>query len=302
MENSYDIIAVGGGPAGLTAALYARRSGCSVLVLEKDGFGGQIAASPRVDNYPGLGGISGAELAERMYNQAEEAGAVLELDQVLEIQDGPVKTVICESGSYTCRAVILATGMHHRTLGLPEEAWMDGISYCAVCDGAFYADRDVAVCGGGNTAFQDALLLSSLCRHVTLIHRRDSFRAEPVLVQALQNQPNVTICTNTVITGMTGADNTLQALQLKDVQTGKISTLDVDGLFEAVGQLPQTALAQALGLTDSEGFIRAGEDCRTTCGGIFTAGDCRSKQIRQLTTACADGAIAALAACALCQT
>ena len=200
MNELFDIIIIGGGPAGLTAAVYARRAGKSVLLLEKEGFGGQIASSPKVENFPGFAAISGAELADRLYSQADELGARLELEEVLEIRDGETKTVVTDYGAYDCRALILATGMKHRTLGLPGEDAMDGISYCAVCDGSFYKDRNTAVCGGGNTALQDALYLSDLCRHVTLIHRRDTFRGDPILVEALRQRDNVTILLNTVVT------------------------------------------------------------------------------------------------------
>ena len=175
----FDILIVGGGPAGLTAAIYARRAGRSVLLLEKESFGGQIASSPRVENFPGLMSVSGAELADRLYNQAEALGARLELEEVLEVRDGPRKTVVTDYGSYDCSALILATGMKRRTLDLPGEDTMAGISFCAVCDGSFYQGRDVAVCGGGNTALQDALFLSDLCRHVTLVHRRSTVPGDP---------------------------------------------------------------------------------------------------------------------------
>ena len=188
MAEHFDILIIGGGPAGLTAALYARRAGKSVLVLEKAAVGGQIASSPRVENFPGILSVSGAELADRLYEQADRAGARIELEEVLEVRDGTPKTVVTDYGSYTCDALILATGMKHRSLGLPGEDTLSGISYCAVCDGAFYAGKDVAVAGGGNTAVQDALFLSELCRHVTVIHRRDTFRADPVLVDALKRR------------------------------------------------------------------------------------------------------------------
>ena len=293
----YDLIVVGGGPAGLTAALYARRAGRTVLVLEKAGIGGQIASSPRVENFPGLPAVSGAELADRLYAQAEAAGAVIELEEVLEVRDGPEKTVVTDYGTYTCDAVILATGMTHRKLGLPGEDTLSGISYCAVCDGAFYTGRNTAVVGGGNTALQDALFLSDLCRSVTVIHRRASFRGDPVLVEALQKRENVSFRMETVVEALEGRDGALCALNLRHTATGETSRLEVDGLFEAVGQQPHAALARALNAADGDGFVPAGEDCRTALPWLFAAGDCRCKTVRQLTTACADGAVAALAAC-----
>ena len=299
MHEHFDIIVVGGGPAGLTAALYARRAGKTVLVLEKMTIGGQIASSPKVDNFPGSPGISGADLSDRLSMQAEEAGARIELEEVLEIQNGTPKTVVTDYNAYTCTALILATGMKHRTLGLDREDTLPGISYCAVCDGAFFKNRDTAVCGGGNTALQDALYLSDLCRHVTLIHRRDTFRGDPVLVEALKQRDNVTILLNTVVTALQG-DTVLTGLQLKNTLTGEETELKTDGLFQAVGQQPEGVLAQALELADEAGFIPAGEDCLTPAAGVFAAGDCRTKEVRQLTTACADGAVAALAACRYC--
>ena len=299
MTEHFDIIIAGGGPAGLTAAIYARRAGKSVLVLEKASVGGQIATSPKVDNFPGLPGVAGVELAERLYTQAEDLGARIELEEVLEIQDGSPKTVVTDYNSYTCTALILATGMKHRTLGLDREEDIAGVSFCAVCDGAFYEGKDTAICGGGNTALQDALFLSDLCRHVTLIHRRREFRADPILVEAARKRTNVSILTDTVVEELLGGDS-LTGLRLKNPITGETSTLAVDGLFEAVGQQPEGILSHALGIADEAGFIPAGESCLTSAAGIFAAGDCRTKEVRQLTTACADGAIAALAAVSYC--
>lgn len=296
----FDIAIAGGGPAGLTAAIYARRAGRSVLLLEKEGFGGQIASSPRVENFPGLMFVSGAELADRLYDQAKALGARLELEEVLEVRDGPCKTVITDYGAYTCSALILATGMKHRTLGLPGEDAMTGISFCAVCDGSFYRGKDVAVCGGGNTALQDALFLADLCRHVIVIHRRGAFRGDPVLVRALQQRANVSFAMDTVVTALLGGD-ALTGLSLRNTVTGMESSLAVSGLFEAVGQLPETTLSALLTPVDADGFIPCGEDCVTPAAGVFAAGDCRAKGVRQLTTACADGAVAALAACNYCK-
>ena len=300
MNEHFDILIVGGGPAGLTAAIYARRAGKSVLVLEQEAFGGQIASSPRVDNFPGCYGVSGAELAERLFSQAETLGARLELEEVQAVQAGTPHTVTTDYGTYTASALILATGMKHRTLGLPDEDTLAGISYCAVCDGAFYAGKDVAVAGGGNTALQDALFLSTICRNVTVIHRRDAFRGDPILAEALAKRENVAFRMNTVITALRGQD-ALTGLSLRDTVTGAAAELSVSGLFQAVGQQPQTQLAAALGLTRTDGFLPAGEDCVTAVPGVFVAGDCRAKTVRQLTTACADGAVAALAACGWCE-
>lgn len=300
MSEHFDIIIIGGGPAGLTAAVYARRAGKTVLILEKASIGGQIASSPRVDNFPALPGISGAELADRLYQQADELGARLELEEVLELRNGTPKTVVTDYNTYTCSALILATGMKHRTLGLDREDTLPGVSYCAVCDGAFYSGRDTVVCGGGNTALQDALFLADICRHVTLIHRRSSFRADPILVDALRKRENVTILTDTVVDELLGA-SALTGLRVRNTVTGATEDLSVNGLFQAVGQQPEGALAQSLGIADETGFIPSGEDCLTSVPGVFAAGDCRIKEVRQLTTACADGAVAALAACRYCE-
>lgn len=300
MSEQFDIIIVGGGPAGLTAALYARRAGKSVLLLEKESFGGQIASSPRVDNYPGLPGISGAELADRFYEQAEAQGARIELEEVQHVTlHGGSCTVTTDYGTYEGTVLILATGLHHRQLGLEREATMAGISYCAVCDGSFYKDQDVAVCGGGNTALGDALFLSGLCKSVTVIHRRDEFRGEKSLVDTLKKRDNVTFVLHSVVECLQG-DDSLTSLTLRNLQSDAISHLPVSALFEAVGQKPERRLSESLVSVDDAGFVRASEDCKTSRPGVFVAGDCRTKDVRQLTTALSDGAAAAIAACQFC--
>ena len=285
MDQYFDIIIVGGGPAGLTAAVYARRAGKSVLLLERESFGGQIASSPKVENFPGLPAVSGAELAERLYSQAEALETRIELEEALEIQSGTPSRVVTDYGAYTAGAVILAAGMRRRTLGLAGEDRLAGISFCAVCDGAFYAGQDVAVAGGGSTALQDALYLADICRHVTVIHRRTA---------------NLTLLRSTVVEALEGSER-LTGLTLRNTAVGEVSHLPVSALFQAVGLLPESRLARSLGVpVDEAGFIAAGEDCLTPIPGIFAAGDLRAKEVRQLTTACADGAVAALAACRFC--
>lgn len=301
MSEHFDIIIVGGGPAGLTAAVYARRAGRTVLLLERESFGGQIASSPMVENFPGFSAVSGAELADRLYTQAEALGARMELEEVASVQDGPVKTVTTDYGAYTCTALILATGMKRRTLGLPGEETLRGVSFCAVCDGAFYKGRDTVVCGGGNTALQDARFLSELCRHVTVIHRRREFRGDPILVEQLRRLPNVSFATPCAVTELLSQDGALTGVQVRNLDSGEQATLPADGLFEAVGQLPERALSASITAVDEVGFLPCGEDCATPVAGVFAAGDCRAKAVRQLTTACADGAVAAVAACEYCR-
>ena len=295
----YDILIIGGGPAGLTAATYARRAGKSVLVIEKNAFGGQITWSPKVENFPGFLSLSGTELGDKQLEQAMEQGAEAELEEVVSVAvsaDG-VKTVTCESGAkFQGRALIIAVGAKPRMLGLPREDELvgSGVCFCAVCDGAFYAGQDVAVCGGGNAALQDALLLSEKCRSVTLIHRRDSFRGEQKLVEALQKRDNVDFVLNAAVTGLLG-ENELEGIVIS--QSGETRTLPVTGLFIAVGHQPDNGAFAELMALDGDGYAAAGENCLTKSAGVFVAGDCRAKGVRQLTTAAADGSVAALAAC-----
>ena len=295
----YDILIIGGGPAGLTAATYARRAGKSVLVIEKNAFGGQITWSPKVENYPGFVSISGAALGDRFLEQAMEQGAEVELDEAVAVSvdaDG-VKTIRCESGAeFQGRALIAAVGARPRMLGVAREEELigNGVCYCAVCDGAFFAGQDVAVCGGGNAALQDALLLSEKCRHVTLIHRRDSFRGEQKLVEALEKRENVTFLLNARVAGLLG-EAELSGLVVE--REGARRELPVTGLFVAVGHRPDNGIFADLMALDEAGYADAKEDCLTKSAGVFAAGDCRAKAVRQLTTAAADGAVAALAAC-----
>ncbi len=295
----YDILIIGGGPAGLTAATYARRAGKSVLVIEKNAFGGQITWSPRVENFPGFVSVTGTELGDRLLEQAMEQGAEVELDEVISVRveaDG-VKTVVCESGeTFQGCALIAAVGARPRMLGVEREEELvgSGVCYCAVCDGAFFAGQDVAVCGGGNAALQDALLLSETCRRVTLIHRRADFRGEQRLVEALKEKENVELVMSARVTALLG-DRELAGLTV--VQDGEERTLPVTGLFVAVGHQPDNGVFSELLALDEAGYAASGEDCMTKSAGVFVAGDCRRKGVRQLTTAVADGAVAALAAC-----
>ena len=294
-----DIIVIGGGPAGLTAAVYARRAGKSVLVLEKDALGGQITWSPKVENYPAVPAVSGMDLGNRMAEQAMDMGAEVEIDEVLRIEDfGSHKRVYGSFGTeYDARAVILAAGAKPRKLGLKREDELvgSGVGYCAVCDGAFFKGQAVAVNGGGNSALQDAVLLSDLCSRVYLVHRRDSFRGEEALVDRLRGKENVEFVLNAVITGLKG-DSELSGITVE--QDGVQRDIPVSGLFVAVGHEPDlAAFADFLDL-DDRGYAASDEGCLTKTDGLFVAGDCRRKKVRQVTTAAADGAVAALAACA----
>ncbi len=296
MSNLYDIIIVGGGPAGLTSAIYGRRAGKSVLVIEKNTFGGQITWSPKVENFPTILSASGAEIGERMMMQAMEQGADLELEEVLAVRkEGEIFQLCCESGAeFAGRSLIIATGAKPRMLGIPREEELTGagVCFCAVCDGAFFKGKAVAVNGGGNSALQDALLLSESCSKVWLIHRRESFRGEQALVDTLREKDNVEFVMNASVAELLG-ENELKGLRL---DTGRV--LEADGLFVAIGHQPQNeAFAELLAL-DESGYAVSGEDTLTPAPGVFVAGDCRKKKVRQLTTAVADGAAAALAACA----
>lgn len=294
----YDIVIIGAGTAGLTAAVYGARAGKSVLVLESENFGGQITASPRVENYPGIASISGNEFAANLLDQALGLGIQVELERVIGITcEHGHKLVITEENAYLCMSIVVATGVKHRTLGLAREAELtgEGISYCAVCDGAFFRDRDVAVVGGGSTAVSDALFLAEYCRRVTLIHRREQFRAEEELVRRLRLCKNVDFILDSRVVALLGSSS-LEGVRVENVRTKEESILAVDGLFVAVGQIPDSSAFVDLLDLDSDGYLIAGEDCRTSCEGIFAAGDCRTKQVRQLATAVGDGAVAGLAA------
>ncbi|MBP3696123.1 MAG: FAD-dependent oxidoreductase [Clostridia bacterium] len=295
----YDIIIIGAGPAGLTAALYALRADKTVLVLEKGTFGGQITYSPQIENYPGFATMSGNEFADKLVDQVLSQGADIEMETVTEIRDnGATKTVVTEDGEHEAKAVIIATGVKHRQTGLAKENELvgEGISYCAVCDGAFFKGQTVAVLGGGNSALQEAVLLSEGCKKVYVIQNLDFFTGEARLVEKLKEKDNVEFIMGTVITELKG-DTTLNGLKLKKEADGSESDLEVDGLFVAIGLIPNnTAFADIAGL-DEWGYIDSDESCVTKTAGVFVAGDCRKKQIRQITTAAADGSVAALAAC-----
>lgn len=294
----WDIIVVGAGTAGLTAAIYGQRAGKQVLLLESGIYGGQIVNAPEIENYPGIATVSGYQFAMNLYEQATGLGVVLENGKVIGIQEKASNWIVqTEVAAYVGKAVILATGAKHRSLGLKQEAELTGkgISYCATCDGAFYRGKTVAVIGGGNTALGDAEYLSNLCETVYLIHRREEFRGTTEAVERLKKRDNVRILLNTVVEELIGSEG-LEALRILDKETGSGQQLKVDAAFVAIGQEPDNQAFASLVELDENGYIRAGEDCKTQATGVFAAGDCRTKQVRQLTTAAADGAVAAIAA------
>ncbi len=299
MTLMHDIIIIGAGPAGLTAALYALRADKSVLVLEKGTFGGQITYSPQIENYPGFASMSGNEFAEKLVDQVISQGAEIEMETVTAIRDnGATKTVVTEDGEHEAKAVIIATGVKHRQTGLPNENELvgAGISYCAVCDGAFFKGQTVAVLGGGNSALQEAVLLSDTCKKVYVIQNLDYFTGEARLVEKLKEKDNVEFIMGTVISELKG-EKSLESLVLRKESDSSVTELEVDGLFVAIGLIPNNdAFADIAGLNEW-GYIDSDESCVTKTAGVFVAGDCRQKQIRQITTATADGSVAALAAC-----
>ncbi len=295
----YDIIIIGAGPAGLTAAIYARRAEKTALVIEKSTFGGQITHSPRVENYPGFAVMSGTEFADKLVDQALGQGAEIELDAVNKIEKSDNGyNVICDGGNYEGKAVIIATGSHHRQLGIERENDFvgEGISYCAVCDGAFYKDKSVAVIGGGNTALQEAVMLSDICKDVTVVQNLDFLTGEQKLQNDIESKSNVKVILSATVSKILG-DNEFKGLLLS--VKGEETELYVDGVFVAIGQQPENEPFKDVVKLNEYGYIEADESClpETKFEGVFVAGDCRTKAVRQITTATADGATAAISAC-----
>ena len=282
---------IGGGTAGLSSAVYACRANKTALVIEKLSFGGQIVDAPLVENYPGIPAISGAQFASDLFDQAERSGASVKCETVVALvpHDG-YTTVVTDGGSYDGKAVIIAAGCEHRRLGVAREEELigSGVSYCALCDGAFFKDKTVAVVGGGNAAFTDALYLAGVAGLVYIVHRRDVFRAEQTLVDRAKILNNIRIVTDATVKELVGGDE-LTAVKL-DVK-GAEQTINAEGLFVAIGRQPDNGAFAPVNLT-ADGYIKADERCRTSVKGIYAAGDCREKTVRQLTTAAADGAIA----------
>ena len=296
----HDLIIIGSGPAGLSAAVYGRRAGFSTLVIEKNPMsGGQVLNTYEVDNYLGLPGINGFDMGMKFREHAEKMQAEFMEADVLGVEDSEdCKLVKTAEGDFEARAVIIASGASHSHLGVPGEEELSGmgVSYCATCDGAFFRGQVTAVVGGGNTALEDAEFLSAYCEKVYVIHRRDELRGERWLEESLRKKENVEFVLNAVVTDIIGEGN-VQGIRLKDTKTGESRELAISGLFVAIGQIPDNGSFASLVELDEGGYIRAQEDCRTTSDGVFAAGDCRTKAVRQLTTAAADGAVAGLAAC-----
>lgn len=296
----YDILIVGAGPAGMTAAIYGQRGGKKTIVFDKLSYGGQVINTAEVANYPGIPNMSGLDFAEKTYNQMKDLGAEMSYEEIAEVKgaDKPIKTVITTSGKeYQCKAIIIATGSSPRPLGVENEDKFKGagISYCATCDGAFFRNKIVAVCGGGNTALEDAEVLSDIAEKVYLIHRRDEFRADATNVKRVQGKKNVELVLDSVVTAING-ERFIQGLEVQNKKTEEKRELKIDGLFVAIGQMPENDIFKDIVKLNKAGYIEAGEDCLTGTDGIFAAGDCRTKKVRQITTAVSDGAIAALAA------
>lgn len=299
-----DVLIIGAGPAGLSAAIYTERAGKHAVCLEAMTVGGQIVNTPDIANYPGIKKISGFEFSMGLYEQATELGADVIYEKAVKIsqseEDGQKQfTVLAESGKeFVARSVIIATGAKNRLLGIDKEETLTGrgVSYCATCDGAFFRGKDVAVNGGGNTALEDALFLLNYCRKVYLIHRRSEFRGEPQNLEVIKDKPNIEFVLDSTITELKG-DRNLEAVVVKNKNTGELREIPVAGLFIAIGQEPDNGAFSDMAALDEKGYIIADESCTTKIPGIFVAGDCRTKAVRQLTTAASDGAVAALAAC-----
>ena len=295
----HDVIVVGGGPAGMTAALYALRNGKSALVIEKAGFGGQITHSPKVENYPGTLSMSGNEFADRTLNQIMAQGAEIEIETVTGVEDAGDHKIVRteEGGAYEGRTVVIATGVKHRMLGLDGEDELvgEGISFCAVCDGDFYAGKTVAVAGGGNSALQEAILLAEKCKQVIMLQDMPFFTGEKKLQEVLFARPNVSALTEVKFDGLVTEGGELRGVEI--THQGQKKTVACDGLFVAIGLIPENDAFAPLADLNDYGYFDTDEQCLTRTPGVFVAGDCRSKRIRQLTTAVADGATAALAAC-----
>ena len=286
----YDVIVIGAGPAGLTSAIYLRRANKSVLVLEKNTYGGSIINTNKIDNYPACYNISGFDFASNLYKQVKEIGAIVKFEEVLEIANGNIKKIITNKNTYEAKAIIIATGRDNRKLGLEDKLIGKGVSYCAMCDGAFYKNKTVAVVGGGNSAIDDALYLADIANKVYLIHRRDTFKADEKTIMQLKKKNNIKYVLNSTITKINGKDH-LESIEIK--ANDKTKVFKIDGLFIAIGGVPNTSIFKNIVKLDKNNYIKGTKNCHTNRPGIFVAGDVRDKEIRQLVTATSDGAIAA---------
>ena len=298
INEDYKIVIIGAGTAGLSAAIYAQRAGQDVIILDGKGYGGQIGSTDRVENYPGIASVSGFDFATGLYEQAKSLGAKIKFSAVKSVE--PTDTgfdVVTDRVIYKTAAVIIATGLEKRKLNLDKEEILTGkgVSYCATCDGAFYKGKNVAVVGGGNTALEDALFLSEYCTNVYLVHRRDEYRGEQTYIDEIANRDNIIQLKSYIPVEIEGTDR-VEGFKVKNLKDDSVKTLDVSGVFAAVGQVPSNDIFKGLVELDSAGYVVAGEDCITSTKGIFVAGDCRTKEVRQLVTAAADGAVAGIAA------
>ena len=302
MGKKYDVAIIGGGPAGLTAGIYAARAGKSTAVIERGLIGGQITFTDSIDNFPAAPGMNGAEYAMKIQSQAESFGAEIIMDEITEVTapetEGGTFKIKGNSDEYEATAVILATGLDNRKMGISGEDGLisRGISFCAVCDGAFFRNKEVAVYGGGNTAVEDAAFLANICSKVTIIHRRDRFRAEQAVVDELKALDNVEFVMTSNVVGVNG-DKALESITVKNNETGETRDIAVSALFVAIGKIPNGKPFANLVATDEAGYFEIGESCEAGTPGVFVAGDGRAKELKQLTTAVSDGSIAATKAC-----
>lgn len=302
MGNKYDVVIVGGGPAGLTAGIYAARAGKSTAIIERGLIGGQITFTDSIDNFPAAPGMNGAEYAMKIQSQAESFGAEIIMDEITEVTapetEGGTFKIKGNGDEYEATAIVLATGLDNRKMGISGEDGLisRGISFCAVCDGAFFRNKEVAVYGGGNTAVEDAAFLANICTKVTIIHRRDRFRAEQAVVDELKALDNVEFVMTSNVVGVNG-ENSLESITVKNNETGETKDIAVSALFVAIGKIPNGKPFANLVATNEAGYFDIGESCEAGTPGVFVAGDGRSKELRQLTTAVSDGSIAATKAC-----
>lgn len=295
----YDIIIIGAGPAGITASIYAKQAGKNVLVLEKDSCGGQILKANKIKNYPGFTEISGLEFSNNIYNQAKDLNVDIKFEKVLKLGiDSEIKQVFTEKNEYITKAIILATGAESKKLRLPNEKELlgKGVSYCATCDGMFFKNKNVAIIGGGNAAIDDAMYLSNVVKNLYLIYRRKNFKVQSNNLEKLKLKSNVKIVLNTNIISING-NNKLESITIKNNSTNETEEIEADGLFIDAGHVPLTDMCDNYIEVDEKGYVISNEECTTNIDGIFVAGDVRKKSIRQLTTACSDGTIAAINAC-----